>query len=1008
MSVSQLYAQTRRLSGTILDENNNPVQGVTIIAVGATSSATTNASGTFSLNVPSGVRQVEISHIGYATQRLAIPASGAISIKLVPGVASLEDVVVTGYGRQNRSTYSGAVTKVDKKAIEMIPMGSFDQILQGRVPGLVVTSSSGQPGASATVTLRGVTTILGADNPLYVVDGIPVEPAIFQSYNPNDFESVDVLKDAAASALYGSRGAAGVIVVTTKRGRAGRTVLNYKGQVGMTTTGTQEFEMMNSAELLKFQEKLGSVVPNGLPGWTLSSINPANAGLTTAQKAANARMLDSLANINTNWKDVFFRKGVFTSHDLSLSGGTDRTRFFASVGNYKEDGIAERSNIDRKTFRLNLDHSSDKLTFSLSSGVGYTMRNQIESEGGAFLVNPYAAVYLALPYEGLYNPNGSIAVGAGKVGANAFARIFDTEYKVNQLKGNLNGAATYNLTPNIYVGGQAGLDYRQTYNIIVTKPATFTAFTSNFPEGPSVAGDTSSARGSYLETDRSQINYQVRAFAGFKKVFASKHNFDGNINVEYLKKKTRGIGFQEYGLNAKLPISAANYTAGTVGNQLIPALSNPAPTDVRLFSVFGIAKYTYNDRYTLDLTLRNDMSSLLPEQNRSKAFYAVGATWNVMKENFTANWRMINTFRVRASYGTSANANNFPLGVGGYYSTFAQGSYAGLPTWAENNPGNPNADWEYTNQLNVGADFGFFNSRLTGSVDVYNKITNNVYLNLPISQPTGAAAFVVPVNSGVMTNRGVEVLLSYDVIRNRNFTWNIGGNFAHNKNRITDLGGEDEFFTGFSEIAREGLPYGSYFLTKWAGVDAATGSPLYYTKEGKLTTRYSDDDNVADFGTFYAPNTGGFNTSLRYKGLELSAFFSFAEGNQRFNRQNFFQMNPSFAVQGFNLRKEMLTMWTKPGDVTNIQSPATQTELYSSKYLEDGSYLRFRNLTIGYTIPKSILGRQKYVTNIRVFGQAQNLYTWTKYTGFDPEGDDDGSYEYPLPRIYTLGIDVSF
>ncbi len=1026
LTATQLWAQTRTITGKVTDDKGAPLSGATVSVPNSNIRTATAADGSFSINVPATARSLTVSYVGFADFSAPITGtSTTVDVSLVPS-SDLEGVVVTGYGRTKRSTYSGAAARVDRKAIETVPMASFDQILQGRTPGLLVTSGSGQPGANARVQLRGATSITGGSTPLYVIDGIPVESGVFQSINPNDFESVDVLKDAQAQSLYGSRGAAGVIVATTKKGKAGRTVLSYRGQVGTTTTGTQQFEMMNSAELLQWQEKLGAFSlqqntaagnptgPNlaaGFPGWDNSRLNPSYSTLTPAQQAQRDRNLDSVRSINTNWKDVFFRTGVFTSHDINLSGGNQNTRYYASVGMYDEEGIALRSDLNRKTFRLNVDHNTGKFTMGMTSSFGYTKRNFIESENSVTLANPFAAVYLALPYQPLFNstPNryfGNVNVGAGRVGPNAYARIMDRDVNSNQLKANLGLNFNYSITENIYAGAQVGLDFRETNNITITKPRTHTAFVSAFPVGPpaSSPNDTTLARGSYNENVGRFFQHTTRAFVGYRNTFAQKHALDVNVNTEYLETRQKNFGFTGFGLNDKLPAGPAALTPGTINNQLLSTFTGGNQKEA-LFSIFGLAKYTYNEKYTLDLTIRNDQYSYLPESNRSQFFYAVGANWNVLKEKFTNNWKNVSSLRVRASWGTSANALNFPLAPGAYYATYAGGSYAGLPTLVPNSPGNADLDWEYTTQTNLGFDFGFFRERLTGQLDLYNKITKDLFIQLNPSQTTGYG--VQPLNGGQMRNRGIELGLNYDVIRNRTLTWSVGGNIAYNDNEILSLGTESEFEQGTS-IIRVGLPLGSHYVVRWGGVDAATGNPLYYTKDGKLTTVFSDEDAVADFGTFNAPFIGGFNTSVRIKGFELAAFFTFQSGFSRFNNQDFFQLNHAFAFQGFNLRRDMLNMWTTPGQVTDIQSPVTQRQ-FVSKDIQDASYLRFRNLQASYSIPASVLGKQKFISSVRVYGQAQNLYTWTKWTGFDPEDNNNiASYEYPLPRIYTLGIDVSF
>ena len=382
----------------------------------------------------------------------------------------------------------------------------------------------------------------------------------------------------------------------------------------------------------------------------------------------------------------------------------------------------------------------------------------------------------------------------------------------------------------------------------------------------------------------------------------------------------------------------------------------------------------------------------------------------MLKEDFTEKWNTFNDLRIRLSYGTNANADGFYFGDFGYLPLFNAGSYAGVnPTIFPSNAGNLDVTWEKIKTLNLGIDFGIFKNRLYGSIDIYNKTTDDNIIPQTISATGGFGdGAKIPVNAGTVVNKGVELLLNGDIIRTKDVVWSAGGNIAYNHNEVTSLGQVNEFEQG-TELVKVGLPLGSHYSVKWAGVDASTGAPLYYTKDGKLTNTFSEDYRVSDFGTYNAPWIGGFNTSARYKGLSLSVFFTFQEGFSRWNNQDFFQLNPNFAVQGFNMRREMSTMWTTPGQVTNIQSPLYQRQLVLSKDILDASYVRLRNLNLSYDFGPNILEKLKVLTALKLYVQAQNLATWTNWTGFDPEDDNNiATYEYPLPRIYAAGLQVTF
>lgn len=1004
LMTSQLYAQTRTVTGSVSDNNGQPLPDVSVRVVGTNIGTVTDKNGSFTLSVPQSATSIEFTYVGFNAQTVAIPAQGPITVSMVPNENNtLNAVVITGISRIKKSQYAGSATKVTAERVNFVPSASFDQILQGKAPGLLVTSGSGQPGASARVQIRGASSINGGNGPLYVVDGMPVEAGVFQSINPNDFESVDVLRDAIATAQYGNRGSNGVIVATTKKGREGKMVVSYNGQYGVTQPGKENFDMMNSAQLLQFQEILGMQQSNDLPGWALSRKNPDNAGLSPTTLALYDKILDSLRGINTDWKDVFQRNGSFQSHDINFSGGSGGTRYYLSGGYYNEDGVGLRSDLTRYTVRANLDSKTDKLAFSFNSTLGYTHRNFIESENGVALANPFAAAYLALPYQTLYNPiKGGIDTGGGKVGPNAYARVFGTSNLNDQLKLLTSTSLNYDITKNISVGGFAGLDYRNTINERSVYPGSYAANSAGFPTGP--VNPPGYGSGSYGNGSTNFLQYIARATAGYHNIIAEKHDIDFQLVSEYTREKQKGFNYTGYGLDPKLLNTPHAITQGTVENKLIPVVGG-FKTGRSLYGITGMARYTYANKYTLYGSLRRDGSSQLPEDNRWQTFYSAGITWNALKETFASNWNKISELRVRVSYGTSANADGFVFGDFGYMALYGPDAYAGSQSTVPVNAGNPGLTWERIATLNIGIDYGFFKNRLFGTLDLYNKrgYDNIVSQKLPLE--TGFRS--QDINAATVRNRGAELTMTGEIIRNSNLVWSVGGNIAYNENEVVDLGQVKEFEQG-TEIVRVGLPIGSHYIVKWAGVDAATGAPLYYKKDGTLTNVYSDDDKVADFGTYNAPWLGGLNTALKYKGFTLDALFTFQQGFSRFNNQDFFQLNHAFALQGFNLRTEMLNMWQKPGDVTNIQSSLYQRQ-FVSKDIQDASYLRFRSVVLAYNLQSNLLERTKVFSAARVYVQGQNLYTWTKWTGFDPEDNDNiAQYEYPSPRTFTVGLNLSF
>ena len=997
-------AQTKNISGTVSDQTNKPVPNVTIRAA-KKAFGISNENGEFSISVPAETTSLTFSAVGFRDTTIAITSEENLTIRLSATQETLNDVVVTGYQTVRKSQYAGAATVVNKDKINFVPNASFDNILQGRVPGLLATSGSGQPGTAARVQIRGAGSISGGNDPLYIVDGMPVEAGNFRSLNANDFETVDVLRDATATAQYGNRGSNGVIVVTTKRGTAGATRFTYSGNAGITQPGEQKFNMANSTELLRIQEISGQQVNNGLPGWVYSPLNPANASLDQATKDEYAGLLDSLSAIDTDWSDVFMRKGTFQSHDVNLSGGAGGTRFYLGGGYYKEEGIGLQSDLKRYTFRANIDHKTDKLTVSISSSVGYTKSDFIQSEAAVALANSFAAAYLAVPYQSLYNPDGTVAVGAGRVGPNAYSRLVNETINNNgQLKSVLSATATYNITKEVYVGGYAGLDYRLTTNESELYPNTYAANNSNFPTGPDRTNGQTNGGGNYSTGDNTYFEYVARVTAGFRKTFAEVHNVDVQAFSEFTKDRQRGFGYTGYGINPSLLNTPAGITLGNVTNKLV-ASTNGFKTQRALYAAMILGRYTYNDKYTLTASFRRDGTSQLPKDNRYQNFFAVGGIWNANNESFFRNSRIITNLKVRISYGESANADGFYFGYFGYLPTYNAGNYAGQQTIFPSNAGNTNVTWERIKTWNAGIDFGFFQNRINGSVDAYNKKTVGNIISQQLSYTSGFSD--LPVNAGTVVNKGVELGLNVDVLRTKDFRWSVGGNIAYNHNEVTDLGQVSEFEQG-TELVKVGLPLGTHYSVKWGGVDAATGRPLYYTKDGKLSDTYSDDYRVSDFGTYNAPWIGGFNTGFYFHGFSLEAFWSFQQGFKIFNNQDYFQLNNAFLISGYNVRRELANMWQQPSDITDIQSPKYQRE-FSSKDIQDASYLRLRNVRFTYNFTPRVLSSLKVINNAAVFVQAENLYTWTKWTGFDPEYSNNiAQYQYPAPRTFTFGLSVTF
>lgn len=997
MAILPAIAQDQTITGKVTDATNgSPLPGVSVSIKGTTRGTITGVDGNYRITAPSNATLL-FSFIGYLRYEVVVGGNNTLNISLQLDDRTLEEVIISGYGTTSRNKYAGAVSVVSGKKLEDVPVATFDQMLQGRVPGLYSTSGSGQPGTANRVVIRGSGSISGLTSPLYVVDGVAIETGAFSAMNAADFETVTVLKDANAAALYGSRGANGVIVITTKRGKSGRVIFGLKAQQGFSNRTRNKFEMMNADQRLKFEEEIGAAGDLG-PGWWYSPLNPDNAGATPAELAENKAILDSLRGINTDWRDIFFRdKPRFQEYELTASGGTDKVRFFSSLNYFNQQGIALRSGLERYSFRTNVDFKDDRFSAAVNVGVGYNNISSIESENTTAIVNPFAAAYYALPYEYPYIDGKLVHSGNAaqygvldfREGSDALERLLNTTNKVNQLKGAISLNLKYDLLKTLYARTTLGMDYRESADSRFINPNSYT--------GTQATG----RQGSYREGFARY--YQFTSTSGLTYHNAiNKHEFEVTGLYEFNRMKSTNMNFTGFGINPLFPETPAGITAGSNTNGFIPLVGG-SKTGTALASFIGMANYSYDGKYNLNLTFRRDGSTTLPEKNRWNNFWSVGAGWNVKKENFMSAIDAISALRARISYGTSASpfSSNF-----GYLATYGPTRYEGIPGVVPNSIGNPEYDWEYTNTFNVGIDAAAFDNRLRLTFDWYNKLTNNVFVSEQLSRTTGFTSRNI--NAGKVRNRGIEVDLSGDIVKTRNLTFYAGANFGYNKNEVTSLGAVNEFISGTS-ILRVGLPIGSHYVVKWAGIDPTNGKTQYYDKEGKIAPNYGYNTStmsVADFGTFNPPFTGGFHLGLTWKGLNVEALFSFAEGFKRFNNEDFFNQNYTFA--GSNQSTQWFRRWRKAGDVTDIQAFGDPRR-FSSRDIQDASYIRFRNLNLSYSLPSSLLERTNVLSQVQIYIQAQNIFTLTSWTGFDPEDNNNiAAFEYPAARTYTAGIRVNF
>lgn len=994
------------VSGKITDENGNPMPGASVKIKGQSAVTVADYNGNFTLRNVDENAVLIISYIGYADKEVSAKTQLG-SIKLTPSAGNLTDVVVTGYTNYTKSQSAAASSLVSSDKINDVPGLTLDQILQGRVPGMSVISTSGQPGQSASVVIRGIGSVNGSSTPLFVLDGVPIEAGYFQTINPEDIESATILKDASAKALYGSRGSNGVIVLTSKKGKSGRLAVDYSSQYGFSNLSRPNFEMMNAEQRLQFEEEIGVSFGRNLgPGWTYSPKNPTYAAGTNATRARADFIIDSLKQINTDWRDIFFQRGKFQEHQVSISGGNEKLRFYNSLNYYSQEGVAKRTGLDRYSLRSNLDFNDGKFSGSTNLSVGYSQSSFTEGEGSTSAGTAMSAVYYALPYENPYAFDGTLVHPGNKSqyfildqreGSQALERLLNSSDKTDQLKSIISTSFAYQILPELKITTRAGIDYRQSTDQQFVNPDSY--------YGSRSVANTLGGKGRL--TDASRRNFNIISTTGltYAKKFNDVHDFEASAFYEYVYNNYNSFGFSAYGIDGRLPETPAGATNGSA--TYLPSTTG-SKTKSALASFMGVARYTYNNKYTVTGSYRYDGSTRVAPENKWHGFYSFGASWDAKKENFLQKSDLISDLRIRGSYGITAS----PFGGDFIYlPTYTVGtSYGGIAAIRPSTAGNADFDWEYVKESNVGFDLAIFKNRLRITADYYYKLTTNMFIDQPPSPTSGFP--LLSLSSGKMRNKGIEFEVSGDVIKNKDFIWTLGVNAGYNKNKIlhvTDI--TDSYPDGDTRILQVGLPYGTYYAPDWAGVNPQTGDAQYYNLDGSVTTTYNvNTQSTTNSGSLYPTFTGGFNTSLSYKGITASALFSFVSNVMRWNNEDFYNENQRYATSNQTVRM-LENRWQQPGDTGNdaILQRFDVPRNFTSKDIQDASFLRLRNVNIGYSLPKSLLEKTKIIKGVKIFVQGQNLFTWTKWRGLDPENNAVyGRFQYPNTRTYTAGLNVNF
>lgn len=968
-------AQNRTITGTVTSaEDNLPIPGASVkIKEMPNIGTTTGADGKFSLSVPATAKTLLISYLGFSSVEVAI-GSGAISVKLEQSSNTLSDVVITGYGNISRKTYAGASSTVSANEVAKQTFGSFDQALQGAAAGVSVIANGGQPGQNAVVRIRGNGSISGSNTPLFIMDGIEISAADFQTMNQGDFESLEILKDAVSTSLYGSRGANGVVVITTKKGKAGQVQINYDLQVGRSKMPEDRLIVMNSQQKIDYEVN----IRDNPYGWT-------------PQEADEKRA------VNFSWKDALFQTGQTQQHQISANGGTENTKFYASLSYLDQDGIVQTTGLKRYTARASVDNVVKNFKFGLSVQGGFSKRSNT-FEGDAFVSSPLNAIRWSNPWETAYNPDGSFNQGTtggvpnGRLSSgqpNGLMELLLNKNTGRQIKGLATSYLEYSIpsVDGLYLRTNWGIDYTQNERDEFTSPLTTVAFAKN---GSLTRGMSRNFR----YTGTTSLNYSN----GF-----GKHQVGGGLFFETVKNDARSFNFTGYGFTNGFKNEAGITPGSATAANYIPLVGGTGGQN-GLMSVFALANYGYDNKYFLNLSVRRDGSSKFGTGNRWANFGSIGAAWAISEEEFAKKITFISNLKLRASYGSTGNnaTNNYPL------DQFAAATYAGIGGFSPNVAGNPFLTWETNVSTNIGLDFGLLKNRINGTIEFYNRKTKDLFFDVPVD-PAAGGFDQIPSNFGSLRNRGVELSLNGDVFRSATgINWSVGANITYNKNEILELPA-DNTLDGDVGILSVGAPINSLFLVPYVGVDPANGHALYRKLDGTVTDLFDSADKIR-FGTSDAPWIGGFSTRVAYKGFDLSAQLNFFSGREMFNSDLTNIANPDYYYD--NLHVSLLNEWTPTntkGDVPSSDLSGNNTfQTETSRFIDDASFWRLRNVTLGYTVPKSALARIG-VRSARIFIQGQNLWTSTKFRGFDPEATGTVLQgQYPSLVQGSIGLTIGF
>ncbi len=981
LSTISTFAQNRTISGKVISaKDETPLEGVSIAVKGTDKSTTTNAKGTYRIVINRrSDKELIFSLEGYESQTVKIGTKGTINVELMPDASAVLEPIHIGYGTQDRRMLAGAVASIDLKSTEQMPLSSPDVLLQGRGAGILVNSHSGTPNTGATVWIRGATSILASNSPLYVIDGVPILPTDLSSqdiggqmanplsdFNPADIERIEVLKDGSATAIYGSRAANGVVLIQTKRGANGKPEVNFNVLYGVQSA--QKRPQITDAPT--FQQLMNESATNN--GLTPPFPNPTQS------------------NANVDYPSQVFQSAAVRNTNFSVRGGESMVKYLFSFNNWNQEGIVKPASFDRKTFRLNLDFDWNErikagANLLYAKGTNERIQNDTDALNGVL-----GTAMSFLPNLPTFQTDGSYTKSG--IYANPLASVNEqgNTLLTHRFLGNL--FANYYFTEDLFFKTNWSLNYQSAQENLYYSTAT------NFSQGKGVDAHTSENQYVIENT------LQYQKLIGYNK--HQVHAVIGNAVQENMLKRTIAEG-QNFPTNNFTNVGAAFTRSSFAGN-----------TSWALLSWFARLNYAYKGKYIANLTVRTDGSSRFGKNNRWGTFPALGLAWNLKEEKFLEKVKAITSMSMRASYGLAGNQNftNFSnnsnaILLSNYIAQGLWNSGANYADWLGIAPAqlaNPDLKWETTTQMNVGLDIGLLKEKINLSVEYYQKQTSNVLVPVSIPRSTGFATQIQ--NLGQVENKGIEINLHAKVLNKKDLTWDLNLNFATNQNTITSLPNTYSSFENNTIRFEQGFPMYSFWLHKQNGVNAENGRILLESKNpvfNPATDRFIVGNALPRF-------YGGFTNVISWNGLEITLFIQFTQGNKQLNWSRYAQEHGGNRNANFSISQ--LDRWQRSGDITDVpkMTNANYDNIYSSRFLENGSFVRLKNIVLAYNIPKEVVEKVKFKT-AKIYLSAQNLLTFTSYKGLDPETNAGGGYPavqgvefYTVPqaRWLTAGVQI--